>query len=775
MRLDKLPDVKTNTTYFKLVGGIDLVSPPLGIEPGKCISMMNYECNTLGGYSRVDGYERFDGRKSPSEMDYFYCLCGDLEAISDEDHPTVTGSISSATGVIVSITGNEMILTNVTGTFGKEEFKIGGVKKGVFLSVPLKNGHTTGIGHATARYLTASYYRLSISPVPGNGVIRGICMLKGVTYAFRNSEAGTGVDIYRSTPTGWVKITLYKSIPYANGTMDLIDGVNLTQQVTGATAVLKRQVIETEFSQLDLEATSLTPVTMATGNKSFNVGKGKAYANGQTVIATSVVNALNYMTGTIVSYDASTGNLIIGVTAMVGSGSYSNWSIHAESQNVRNYTGRLILANVTGNWSSNPSYKILAGTAEFATPAGELTQISIVPGGSYEFVLSNFLASADTKKIYGTDSLNSAFEFDGDVYIPIRTQIPVDAPTHIAVINDQLCLSFFGQILFSAVGNPFNFQTTSLGFADLGVGDTITGMSPQVGGVLAIFCRDSCFQVALDAQANAYAAKLISPDIGAIHYGLMNLGGLYSFDDKGIVKIIPAYVFGGFEHDTISRAIQPIIEWFKRKIVSSAVFKSKNQVRFYAADGSGICMTMVKGINGAIEHHFSQFKYPISISYAWNGEDASGRDVVFIGDNNGYVYVDGIGSSFDGEEISAYIRTAFNHLKTPSAIKRFRKIEVEMSAAGYCELRFNPDFSYADPSVSTHRVSDQKIQGAGGYWDESVYNTFYYDGKIVSQPELRISGSGLNIGLVAFSQSKIDFGHTLSGITLHYTPRKLNR
>jgi predicted HTH transcriptional regulator len=547
-----------------------------------------------------------------------------------------------------------------------------------------------------------------------------------------------------------------------------------------ASAMVKRQVIESEYNQLDLESSSLTSVTVATGSKSLTTEKNKAYKVNDALIITSRVNPLNYMVGTVTSYSNTTGVLVANISSVVGSGTFADWIIHGESTNVVNYSGRLILANVIGTFD-NTGY-IRVGIINVALPNGDtstpVSQISILPGGNYQFVQNNFLASADTKKIYGTDSLNRAFEFDGDVYIPIRTQITIDAPTQIAVVNNtgdtQLVLSYFGQVLFSAIGSPHDFRTTSLGFQDLGFGDTITGMSSQVGGVLAVFCRDSVHQAVIDSGTGLWISKLISPELGAIHYGVLNLGGLYAFDDKGIVKIVPSYVFGGFEHDTVSRAIQPVIDKFREKIVATAAFKSKNQCRFYASDGSGICMTMAQGANG-IEHHFTQFQYPISVSYAWHGEDASGRDIVLIGDESGFVYVANKGSSFDGQEITAYIRTAFNNLKSPSAIKRFRKMEVEVSTVGYSEIRFNPDFSYADPDVATHIFRNETINGVGGYWDEALFSTFYYDGKIISQPEMRLFGSGTNIGLVIFSKSAIDFGHTLSGVILHYTPRKLNR
>lgn len=833
MRMNALPNVDTKTQYSRFAGGLDLVSPPLTIDAGKCISINNYECNSLGGYRRIDGYERFDGHPSPSAQSYYYCPCTFSATVTVGQ--TITGAVSSATGKVLQVESNYLIIDRVTGTFQVENFKVSGVVKGALTILPSANGHPTGLGHATALGLTADDYRQDISAVAGSGVIRGVCMYKGVAYAFRDNAAGTAVDIWKSTSTGWQKITLFKSLPYKNCVTDVLDGVILTQKNSGATATVKRKVIETKYNQLDLEATSITSLAISLGSHTFTIESGKAYQVGQTVIVTAVQAPVNYWSGTVTSYSGT--QLVINMIDKVGSGTYADWTLHAEPITLQSDQGRFIVTNITGTWTNNPADKIMVGIVEIAevdldratitagnfvigkkyeiktvgttsftsigaasntvgvqftaTGVGSgtgdaylisdpVTQISILQGGNYQFVQYNFSADTDGKKLYGTDSLNRAFEFDGDVYIPINTQVAIDAPTTIAAINNQLVLSFFGTAVFSAVANPHNFVTTSAGFQDLqGFGDTITGMSPIVGGVLAVSCRDSLWQVSIDAQTNYYKAEIISPDVGSIHYGLMNLGGLYSFDDKGIIKVVSSYVFGGFEHDTISRAIQPVIDRFREKLVAIAAYKNKNQVRFYANDGTGIIMTMgtSQAYNGtsSVTHQFSEFTYPINVSYAWNGEDASGRDIVLLGDNNGYVYVANTGSSFDGEPIQAYIRTAFNNVKSPSAIKRFRKLEVEMSTVGYSYIRFNPDFSYADPSIATHQLKYEELQGSGGYWDEATWNEFYYDGKIVSQPEIRIQGSGTNIGLVVFSNSAIDLGHNLSGVVLHYTPRKLNR
>lgn len=780
MRMNALPNVKTLTQYSRFAGGLDLVSPPLTIDAGKCISINNYECNSLGGYRRIDGYERFDGRPSPSAQSYYYCPCTFVGAVTVGQ--TITGATSAATGKVLQVESTYLIIDRVTGTFVLENFTVGGVVKGALTILPSKDGHPTGIGHATALGLVADDFRADITAVAGSGVLRGVCMYKGVAYAFRDNSAGTAVDIWKSTSTGWQQITLFKSLPFKTCTVDVLDGVVINQKNSGATATVKRQVIEWSQNLEDLDATSSTTMTMGLGSHTFIIETGKAYTAGQAIILTATASPTNYMDGTVTSYSANT--IVVNITNKIGSGTYSQWALHSDPVNLRSDNGRFIVTNVTGTWTNNAADTIRVGIIDIAVvdspTSNPVTQITILQGGNYQFVQYNFQADADKKKLYGCDSLNRAFEFDGDVYIPIRTQITIDAPTNITAINGQLVLSYFGTIVFSAVKNPHDFRTTSLGFQDVQeFGDTVTGMSPIVGGVLAVACRDSFWQVSVDTQTSYYKAELISPDIGAIHYGLMNLGALYSFDDKGIVRIVPSYVFGGFEHDTISRAIQPVIDKFRERIVATAVYKSKNQVRFYANDGTGICMTLTSGVtqtgSAITGHDFSQFTYPVNISYAWSGEDASGRDIVLLGDEDGYVYVANTGSSFDGEPIQAYIRTAFNNVKSPSAIKRFRKLEVELSAVGYSEIRFNPDFSYADPTIATHVMNYQEVQGAGGYWDEDTWNTFYYDGKIVSQPELRLQGSGTNIGLVVFSNSAIDLGHNLSGAVLHYTPRKLNR
>ena len=52
--------------YIQLGGGEDLVTPPDEIPPGRLLLGVNFYPDFNGGYTRLAGYERFDGRTAPS-------------------------------------------------------------------------------------------------------------------------------------------------------------------------------------------------------------------------------------------------------------------------------------------------------------------------------------------------------------------------------------------------------------------------------------------------------------------------------------------------------------------------------------------------------------------------------------------------------------------------------------------------------------------------------------------------------------------------------------
>lgn len=76
-----------------------------------------------------------------------------------------------------------------------------------------------------------------------------------------------------------------------------------------------------------LTATSTTSVTIGTGAQTFTVQTGLGYQAGNTIIMGDTFNGANTMTGTVTSYNSSTGALVVNVTSVTGSGTPGNWTI----------------------------------------------------------------------------------------------------------------------------------------------------------------------------------------------------------------------------------------------------------------------------------------------------------------------------------------------------------------------------------------------------------------------------------------------------------------
>jgi len=70
---------------------------------------------------------------------------------------------------------------------------------------------------------------------------------------------------------------------------------------------------------------SVTSLTIALGVQSLTVGIGLGYVPAQPIIIS--FNAVNYMTGTVTSYNILTGALVLNIATITGSGTYSSWTM----------------------------------------------------------------------------------------------------------------------------------------------------------------------------------------------------------------------------------------------------------------------------------------------------------------------------------------------------------------------------------------------------------------------------------------------------------------
>lgn len=225
----------------KMVGGLDLITPTLQVPPGACKQAYNFEVSTSSGYSRISGYERYDGRTSPATATYAVIpvsLTGSVSVLN-----TITGVTSGATGVVAyTPDANNLVVTKVSGSFvSGETINVSGSPVGTTTGVA--TSATDYRTNAIYTYYAAEVYRNDIGAVPGSGAIRGVVYYNGIVYAWRDNAGGTSCDIYKSSTSGWVNVPYKKIVSFTSGGgATPAEGATLTKG--SVTATVRRVVLQ---------------------------------------------------------------------------------------------------------------------------------------------------------------------------------------------------------------------------------------------------------------------------------------------------------------------------------------------------------------------------------------------------------------------------------------------------------------------------------------------------------------------------------------------------
>ena len=225
-------------------GGLDLVTPLLKLEPGVLRDALNYEVSITGGYSRIAGYERFDGQASPSAAVAAMFQASSVTGLAVGNVITGGTSLASATVCYIDITvlPNVVVYTKATGTFlSGEAFKVGVTTIGTISSL---GGGGTSLQQARYAAAAADIYRPAILAVPGSGPIRGVINLNGTVYAFRDNIGATVCNLYKSTSSGWTQVAYGKELSFTAGLVQINDGATVTGGTSGATGIVARAVLQ---------------------------------------------------------------------------------------------------------------------------------------------------------------------------------------------------------------------------------------------------------------------------------------------------------------------------------------------------------------------------------------------------------------------------------------------------------------------------------------------------------------------------------------------------
>ena len=475
--------------------------------------------------------------------------------------------------------------------------------------------------------------------------------------------------------------------------------------------------------------------------------------------AVAEVFAGNTITG------ATSGATATVVRAMLRSGTWSTGGV-----------GTLILSSVVGAFLNAEIIQVAAANKVVANGAD--TAITRLPGGKVEAVPGNFSGSSSTKRIYGCDGVNLAFEFDGTNYVPIRTGMATDTPDHIAVHKNRLFLAFGASLQYSGVNQPYSW-TVLTGANEIAVGDDITGIKSVAGnegGGALLVAQSQTYAVFYGSSSSDFNLVPSGRDLGYSEWTLQAVGNdVFGLTARGVQSMQTTRNYGDFLFNALSVLVQPLLE-AKRAAgtlpTASASLKSKNQYRVFFDDDT----CLVFGLTGSKVGGILPLNYGMTVQNAWSGFASDGAEWAFFGSDDGYVYRDLVGTSFDGEVIEAWIRPAFNNLRSPNVRKTYKRAIFEVASEGYAEVNATYDLGYGSPDVEPAAVQqDQTLIGQGGYWDQFTLDQFTWDAAVVSDAQISIDGAENNINFLFYSSRAQDDPHTVQGVQLMYIPRRINR
>ena len=674
--MKNLPPYKTQ--YFPLIGGIDAESAQLTLTPGSVIGALNYESSALEGYSRIGGFERFDGRPRPSDATYkvFQSETGFTGVSAGQ---TVIGFTSIASAKVLALRGaSQIVVSRITGTFEYGEvLTVLGIPVGTLTQ---DASDVTGHDENTFLKLAEDDYRADIAAVPGSGPMRGIAVLGGYVFAWRDNAGGTACDIHRSSPTGWTPVSLFKEL-------------------------------------------------------AFTAGSGTAPAGGSTITKSGV-------TATVKRVVLQSGTWAAGTAA-----------------------GRFIVDAVSGGSFSAGAFT--AGVA--ATCSGAETQITLLPGGRLDHAVYNFTGLAGNQRIYGADGVNKGFEFDGAVYIPITTGMAADAPIHCVAHRNHLFFSFAGSVQHSGIGLPYQWTVVS-GAGEIAAGDTITGFQVLVGdssgGALMVLTLTRTW-VLYGSSSLDWQFSVFANDVGAQRWSVQSLGRVLVFDTLGVATVQQSQSFGNFGRLPLSARIQKLI--VNRTVLASTVNRALKRMRIFFSTGDSLSLTPVGDSVAFMPFSYGKTVYA-TVDAVMNGEQRN-----FFGSDDGYVYESDRGRSFDGGGIFAYLKLAFNHIKSPMEKKRFRRADLESKSESAFRLLVQGEYSLGNPEIGLTDAAEVLRSANGAYYDVSSYDESFYDIPRNAISKVRLDGVGTDLSLSVISRASNELPHTLQSVSVVYTPRRLDR
>ena len=387
--------------------------------------------------------------------------------------------------------------------------------------------------------------------------------------------------------------------------------------------------------------------------------------------------------------------------------------------------------------------------------------------GVYSFCNYNFQGQDDHEKMYIVNGVDRATEFDGTNYTTITTLAGQDNPSYVVGYKKHLVLGTQSSLHISEIGNP-NGYTAALGGAEIAVGDSITNLKEHASALI-VGCEDNTKTLYGTSAADWQLDDLNKA--GTYSGTMQSIGGqVVGLDRQGLMSLSAAQQYGNFAYASLSGKVKTLIKAFNANNPISILNRGSGQYRLFNGK-SGLYFTF----SGPDLIGVTKTRFPDRVKCAASAIDETETEISFFGDDAGNVYKMDTGYRFGTSNIYAFILTNFTAYDGPTVRKRYRMVQPDIRVDGQpirVNIRATTDYGLGE---SSRGESGDLYSAPGSLWDVSEWDGFSWGSTYSNDAKIRVSVTGANMGVYIATNGAENSVHTIHGVTLHYSPRRLMR
>lgn len=490
-------------------------------------------------------------------------------------------------------------------------------------------------------------------------------------------------------------------------------------------------------------------------------------------------------------YDANTlgfvaGDSIAASGASNGAGttlSLSEWGGGwDEAADVDKVTGYIIVNVSSGTFLDIAT--LTAGNGTTAEQTGNSSTVEMNSGGIIECFRYNYYTDIDREAIYGCDSVNYAWEFDGTNFIPIIPETGVmDGvyPTHIANKDERLWLSFPGGIFMCSAGFTVGLVNHVLIFSqyystEWNSGEKINKLHMGQNSVLIVVCAKSLW--VLTGNGPDHEAIGVTPwsfrryksTIGGMENTIAGKDDMVFINGTILDSLSTTDAFGDFSNKSIAPQIQPYLDRRVQTCTTNLICKKKAQYRLFFESGDFLSISF----DGLKVSACMPGRYPVKMLCTWSEIDDDGIEYMYGGGEDGNVWKIDSGGTFGADEIEGAFRIPYFHCGSARNWKNFLWFSFQMASplllTNQSHVSYNCSFSNGSFELPKGVSSgDVKLAGGGGRYDDDFhYGEFVYSAQPVTELSDHLDGVGTNISFLINFNTKYDKPFGFHALLLDY-------